>query len=311
MLSFFQGNTGRNQVDMGGRKKRKGQQSDESEGDDVPLIQVSQGKDSKKAKKRNKAEPPTSNPAPPIPAASMPAAKPVATPVAKPVAKPAAKPAARRAANASARPIVQRLYPCPIREQPGPNGELLHPVTGAVVTPGASTLAYLESTYFVTDGGEGNKTYLVLRMDLAGIKTRVALPMMRVGRSSLADVNATYTPTPIVRSISPEKEFEESFVQNKFSMTRHVVLVPILSVDETAEYASDRPAFRAKMRNVAWHTNRNYWILDGATRWSLMVKHELPTWQYYVADPCIPEQAAVALATQMNEVRRVLLCTCI
>ena len=33
-----------------------------------------------------------------------------------------------------------------------------------------------------------------------------------------------------------------------------------------------------------------------------MLKHELPEWQYYVADPCIPEQAAVALATQMNEV---------
>ena len=290
MLSFFQGNTGRNQVDMGRKGKRKAAASDESndsDGDNTPLIQVSQGKRSKTAKKVKKPEPPTSDPAPPIPAASKPAAKPVATPVAKPVAKPAAKPAARRAANASARPIVQRLYPCPIREQPGPNGELLHPVTGAVVTPGASTLAYLESTYFVTDGGEGNKTYLVLRMDLADIKTRVALPMMRVGRSSLDDDNATYTPTPIVRSISPEKEFEESFVQNKFSMTRHVVLVPILSGDETAEYAVDRPAFRAKMRDVAWHTNRCYWILDGATRWSLMVKHELPTWQYYVADPCI------------------------
>lgn len=71
---------------------------------------------------------------------------------------------------------------------------------------------------------------------------------MRVGRTQQAEV--TYHPTPIVRSINPEQSFEETFVTNKFSMTKHVVLVPILSEDEATEYKLDPPAFR--VRCVVW-----------------------------------------------------------
>ena len=165
---------------------------------------------------------------------------------------------------------------------------------------------------------------LIQRMDHKKLAKHVHLPLQVQGTAasirSTSPSKREYVHEPFLRSVLPSADFTEKFAKQKFSQQKFVILTPILDKSEKLEYARDPTAYAGNyFNNATWLENREYWIVDGATRISLCVKYVLPLHAllcmyclsvfrlYYdiyfaICLPSCPEDVARKLAGAANEV---------
>ena len=168
-----------------------------------------------------------------------------------------------------------RLWPSSIRQLPDANGRLPHPDDERIPLDINST-SELERLYLVHTGGPGSPLFVQILS--ANNLQRLSLPMMAQGRPdalrALKEEDRAYELQPLIRVVSPTDVFQHQFGVNKFSETKHIIVVPILSKEEEVEYKTlGWKEYGAKyFQDSTWLAARTYWICDGATRWTLCVK---------------------------------------
>ena len=181
-----------------------------------------------------------------------------------------AKPAAKKPGK---KPL-QRLYPSAVRQQPDDAGTVAHPRSIERVNLEKAPMAKLEEMYILSTANAN----VVKSVEFDDMKEYIALPAMAVGQASdlLAQkkngVHWSYQQKPLVRGIHPNSDFEANLKNNKFSSTKAILVVPCLTVPEETQYLADPTKFRESMLLDSFFHKRYYWIVDGATRWTLCMR---------------------------------------
>ena len=189
------------------------------------------------------------------------------------------------------------MEPCPIRqisEEPFPAGQ-------------KATLAVLLARHLLT--GQGG-TYIKLPYDADAVRNQMSLPMLLdmsnadVGNTSSAAPRRVYQPQGLVRDVVPSAVFEDKFRETGFVPTQNILLVPILTEEEQKEWTSGEDAFLAKMSTTEWLSDvkRNFWVCDGATRWTLAKKYNMALHAMFLR-PDICVLSASTIASGHNEGR--------
>jgi hypothetical protein len=167
------------------------------------------------------------------------------------------------------------LWPSSIRQLPDANGRLAHPDDERLPLDINST-SELERLYLVHTAGPGSPLFVQILS--ANDLQRLSLPMMAQGKPdalrALAEEDRAYELQPLIRVVSPTDAFQHQFAVNKFSETKHIIVVPILTKEEELTYKTMgwRDYGAKYFQDIAWLAARRYWICDGATRWTLCVR---------------------------------------
>ena len=203
------------------------------------------------------------------------AAEPAAAPVAKKSSR-AGKDEVEVAEETTRKPL-ERLYPSTVRQQPDEAGMVANPRSNGLVYLDKTPMSKLEEMYILS-AKNANVIKLVKTMEHGEMTKYIHLPSMAVGQASaLLDqkkkgIAWTYQRKPLVRGVHPNSDFETNIKNNGFSATKSILVVPFLSSEEEKSYLSDPTAFRESMLEDAFYIQRNYWIVDGATRFTLCTR---------------------------------------
>ena len=206
------------------------------------------------------------------------AAEPAAAPVAKKSSR-AGKDEVEVAEETTRKPL-ERLYPSTVRQQPDEAGMVADPRSKGglgLVHLDKTPMSKLEEMYILS-AKNAKVIKLVKTMEHGEMTKYMHLPSMAVGQASaLLDqkkkgIAWTYLKKPLVRGVHPNSDFETNIKNNGFSATKSILVVPFLSSEEEKSYLSDPTAFRESMLEDAFYIQRNYWIVDGATRFTLCTR---------------------------------------
>jgi hypothetical protein len=185
----------------------------------------------------------------------------------------------KRAKKGKAEPTVklQRLFPSGVRQQADDSGMVPHPHSNVLVNPDEAPMETLEEMYIL----RANNINIVRVVSYDEMVKCMSLPKMAVGQAPLLQqqktegIPWTYASKPLVRGIHPDSSFETNLRNNGFSSTKAILVVPCLTAAEEEEYLKDAKAFREGMQADAFYHERSFWIVDGATRFTLCSRQAL------------------------------------